>query len=116
MSEYTIYHNPRCSKSRQTLTILQEKGIEPEIVFYLETPPGAEDLKVLADKLGLQPREFLRKGENEYKQLGLKNPDHSEADILSAMARHPSLIERPIIVKGNHAVLGRPPENVLDLL
>lgn len=116
MSEYTIYHNPRCSKSRQTLAILQEKGIEPEIVLYLETPPRAEELDILVTKLGIQPRDLLRKGEDEYKQLGLKNPDLDETDILDAMARHPKLIERPIVVKGNKAILGRPPENVLDLI
>lgn len=116
MSEYTIYHNPRCSKSRQTLAILQENGIEPEIIYYLETPPNIENLKSLAGKLGLQPRDLLRKGEDEYKRLGLKNPDLSETDILDAMARHPKLIERPIVVKGNNAILGRPPENVIDLI
>lgn len=116
MSEYTIYHNPRCSKSRQTLAILQEKGIEPEIVLYLETPPCIAELEILVTKLGIQPRDLLRKGEDEYKQLGLKNPDLGETDILDAMARHPKLIERPIVLKGNKAVLGRPPENVLDLI
>ena len=116
MSEYTIYHNPRCSKSRQTLTILQEKGIQPEIILYLETPLDANELSRLIKKLGIQVRDLLRKGEDEYKQLGLKDPSISETDILDAMSRHPKLIERPILVKGDNAVLGRPPENVLELI
>jgi len=116
MSEYTIYHNPRCSKSRQTLTILQEKGIQPEIILYLETPLDANELSRLIKKLGIQVRDLLRKGEDDYKQLGLKDPSMSETDILDAMSRHPKLIERPIVVKGDNAVLGRPPENVLELI
>jgi len=116
MSEYTIYHNPRCSKSRQTLTILQEKGIQPEIILYLETPLDANELSRLIKKLGIQVRDLLRKGEDDYKQLGLKDPSMSETDILDAMSRHPKLIERPILVKGDNAVLGRPPENVLELI
>jgi len=116
MSEYTIYHNPRCSKSRQTLTILQEKGIQPEIILYLETPLDANELSRLIKKLGIQARDLLRKGEDDYKQLGLKDPSMSETDILDAMSRHPKLIERPILVKGDNAVLGRPPENVLELI
>jgi len=116
MSEYTIYHNPRCSKSRQTLTILQEKGIQPEIILYLETPLDANELSRLIEKLGIQVRDLLRKGEDDYKQLGLKDPSMSETDILDAMSRHPKLIERPIVVKGDNAVLGRPPENVLELI
>jgi len=116
MSEYTIYHNPRCSKSRQTLTILQEKGIQPEIILYLETPLDANELSRLIKKLGIQVRDLLRKGEDDYKQLGLKDPSMSETDILDAMSRHPKLIERPIVVKGDNAVLGQPPENVLELI
>jgi len=116
MSEYTIYHNPRCSKSSQTLTILQEKGIQPEIILYLETPLDANDLSRLIKKLGVEARDLLRKGEDDYKQLGLKDPSMSETDILDAMSRNPKLIKRPIVVKGGKAVLGRPPENALYLI
>lgn len=112
----TIYHNPRCSKSRQTLSLLQEKGIEPEIVLYLETPPDAKMLNKLLNKLGKTPREILRKGEEEYQALGLGNPDIEDGELIAAMVANPKLIERPIVVNGDKAALGRPPENVLDIL
>lgn len=112
----TIYHNPRCSKSRQTLTLLEENGIQPQVVLYLETPPSAKTLKQLLKKLGIGARDLLRKGEDEYKANGLDNPKLSEAQVIDAMVKHPKLIERPIVVKGDKAVLGRPPENVLQLL
>jgi arsenate reductase (glutaredoxin) len=111
-----IYHNPRCSKSRQTLQLLQEHGVEPEIVLYLEQPPTKKQLQELLKKLGIGARELLRKSEDEYRQLGLDDPALSEAAIVAALAAHPKLIERPIVVKGARAVLGRPPENVLQLL
>jgi arsenate reductase len=116
MAEYTIYHNPRCSKSRQTLTILQEAGIEPEVVLYLENPPAASTLQDLLRKLGKSPRELLRKGEAEYKSLELTRTDLSDKAIVESMAAHPKLIERPIVVRGDRAVLGRPPENVRELI
>lgn len=112
----TIYHNPRCSKSRQTLGILQEKGIEPQIVEYLETPPDAETLKTILQKLGITPRELLRKGEELYKEHDLGRADLSDDELIDYMTRFPKLIERPIVVKGDKAVLGRPPENVLELI
>jgi len=112
----TIYHNPRCSKSRQTLQLLRERGIEPEVVAYLETPPDAKTLAAIIKKLGVAPRELLRKGETEYKEANLANPDLSDADIINAMVEHPKLMERPIVIHGNKAVLGRPPEAVLDIL
>ena len=112
----TIYHNPRCSKSRQTLALLQEQGVEPEIVLYLDDTPDATQLAKLVAMLGLEPRQLLRRGEAVYKELGLANADLSDAELLQAMADHPKLIERPIVVKGQRAVLGRPPENVLELL
>lgn len=115
VSDYRIYHNPRCSKSRNTLALLQENGVEPEVVLYLETPPDAETLQALLKKLGKSPAELVRKGEAEYKELGL-GKDSSDEELLQAMAGHPKLIERPIVVRGDRAVLGRPPENVLDLL
>ncbi|WP_020209282.1 arsenate reductase (glutaredoxin) [Gilvimarinus chinensis] len=111
-----IYHNPRCSKSRQTLALLQERGIEPEIIRYLETPPKASELQDLLTKLKLTARELLRRGEEEYKTLDLKRPELSEGELIDAMVQHPKLIERPIVVKGARACLGRPPENVLELL
>ncbi|WP_288130464.1 arsenate reductase (glutaredoxin) [Microbulbifer sp.] len=113
---WTIYHNPRCSKSRQTLQLLQEHQVEPEIVLYLETPPDKATLKSLLKKLGIEPRALLRKGEDDYKALHLKDPALSNDQLIEAMVAHPKLIERPIVVKGEHAVLGRPPENVLELL
>lgn len=116
MSDVTIYHNPRCSKSRQTLALLEENGVEPEIVLYLETPPAAAELKDLLGKLEIPPRQLLRKGEEEYKSLGLADDSLGDDVLIDAMAAHPKLIERPIVVKGQRAVLGRPPENVLELL
>ncbi|SDZ89927.1 arsenate reductase (glutaredoxin) [Microbulbifer marinus] len=113
---WTIYHNPRCSKSRQTLQLLQENGIEPEVVLYLENPPSRDTLAELLQKLGISARELLRTGEDAYKQLQLKDKSLDEAQLLDAMVQHPILIQRPIVVKGNKAVLGRPPENVLELL
>ncbi len=101
----TIYHNPRCSKSRQTLGLLQENNVEPEIVEYLKTPPDAETLEKLLDMLGLEPRELMRKKEREYKENDLANPDLSRAELIAAMVTHPKLIERPIVVQGRK---GRP--------
>lgn len=112
----TIYHNPRCSKSRQTLQLLHDNRIEPNIVLYLETPPDTETLKKLIKKLGITPRELLRKGEDEYKQNNLANTSLSDEALIAAMVKFPKLIERPIVVNGNKAVLGRPPENVLSIL
>jgi arsenate reductase len=116
MSDITIYHNPRCSKSRQTLQLLQEHGVEPDIVLYLEQPPTKKQLRELLQKLGIDARALLRKGEEAYKSNGLGDPGLSEDALLAAMIAHPQLIERPIVVKGAHAVLGRPPENALQLL
>lgn len=116
MSEITIYHNPRCSKSRQTLQLLEENGIEPKIVLYLENPPSAKELKALLKKLGIGARELLRKGEADYKDNKLSDSSLSESALIEAMTKFPKLIERPIVVKGDKAVLGRPPENVLGLV
>lgn len=112
----TIYHNPRCSKSRQTLQLLQAKGIEPDIVLYLDTPPDSAALKQLLEKLGISPRELLRRGEADYKENNLKNTELSDAELIDYMVRFPKLIERPIVVNGAKAALGRPPEAVLDIL
>ncbi len=116
MDNFIIYHNPRCSKSRQTLEILKEKGIEPRVIFYLENPPSEKILKSIISKLGLSAYELLRKGETEYKEQDLSNPSKSEEDIVQAMLKFPKLIERPIIIKGDRAVIGRPPENVLKII
>ena len=113
---FIIYHNPRCSKSRATLQLLRERGIEPEIVEYLKSPPAPEQLRELAAKLGLDARSMLRRGEREYKELGLDDTSVDEARLFEAMSEHPRLIERPIVVAGERAVHGRPPENVEQLL
>lgn len=112
----TIYHNPRCSKSRQTLALLEEKGIAPDVVLYLDTPLDVGQLKDLKQKLGLaNPREMMRTKEAEYKELGLAGVD-DETALLEAMASHPRLMERPVVVKDGKARIGRPPESVLDIL
>ncbi len=112
----TIYHNPRCSKSRQTLALLRERGIEPQVVEYLDTPPNAQRLGEILDLLSLEPRAVMRKKEAPYKDLGLDDAGLSRAALLEAMAENPVLIERPIVVNGAKAALGRPPEAVLDIL
>ncbi|HLS98215.1 MAG: arsenate reductase (glutaredoxin) [Porticoccaceae bacterium] len=112
----TIYHNPRCSKSRQTLALLEARGLEPRVIPYLDTPPDAATLKSLLKKLGIGPRDLLRKGEEEYKANDLGNPDLDDQALIDAMVKYPRLIERPIVVNGNRAALGRPPEAVLDIL
>lgn len=116
MSEYVLYHNPRCSKSRAALALLQARGIEPRIVRYLEDPPDPDDLQALVRRLGLAPRALLRKGEAEYADLALADPALTDAELIDAMAAHPRLIERPILVHGARAVVGRPPERVLELI
>ena len=112
----SIYHNPRCSKSRQTLQLLRDNAAEPQIIEYLKTPPDAATLGQLLDMLGLQPRELMRKKEKEYKDSGADNPDLSRDELIDLMVRFPKLIERPIVVSNGKAALGRPPEQVLDIL
>ncbi|MEC6746462.1 arsenate reductase (glutaredoxin) [Pseudomonas qingdaonensis] len=116
MTELTLYHNPRCSKSRGALELLEARGLTPEVVRYLETPPDAATLKALLGKLGIGARQLLRSGEDEYKTLGLADPALSDDQLIDAMARRPKLIERPILVAGDKAVIGRPPEKVLEIL
>ena len=112
-----IYHNPRCSKSRETLKLLRERGVEPDIVEYLKTPPDRQTLEHILQLLGLEPRELMRRKEKEYKDLGLNDPSLSRDQLIDAMLAHPKLIERPIVVKdGRRAALGRPPEQTLELL
>lgn len=115
MTQVTIYHNPRCSKSRQTLALLQENGVEPTIVEYLKTPPNAAELQSLLTKLELSADELLRKKETVYKELGLAGVSDNDA-LIAAMINNPKLIERPIVVKGDKAAIGRPPESVLGIL
>jgi arsenate reductase len=116
MPEITIYHNPRCSKSRQTLELLQENNISPEIILYLEKPPSKAQLKSLLDKLGIGARELLRTSEAAYKEMGLADTSLTDEQLVDAMLKAPKLIQRPIVVTADRAVLGRPPENVLDLV
>lgn len=111
-----LFHNPRCSKSREALALLREGGVEPDVVDYLKTPPTAAQLEGLLSQLGLEPRQLMRRGEAVYKELGLDDPGLSRAALIKAMADNPILIERPIAVRGERAVLGRPPEKVLELL
>ncbi|WP_417567937.1 arsenate reductase (glutaredoxin) [Marinobacter sp.] len=117
MTEPTrIFHNPRCSKSRQTLELLTERGIEPEIIRYLETPPTEQQLQDILAALNLEPRALMRTGEKEYKEQGLDDPDLSREQLITAMVATPKLIERPIVLANGKAALGRPPENVLSIL
>ena len=116
MNDFIIYHNPRCSKSRQTLEILTKQNVDTEIVLYLETPPSAEEVTSILQKLGLSSRDIIRKGEEEYKLLNIKDQSLTENELIAFMSENPKLIERPIVVKDDKAIIGRPPENVLSLL
>ena len=112
----TIYHNPKCSKSRQTLELLQQRGIEPRIVEYLKTPPSAAELDATLTKLGIEPRALLRTKEDAYESAGLADPALTRAQLIALMVANPSVIERPIVVTDRGAAIGRPPENVLAIL
>jgi arsenate reductase len=112
----TIYHNPRCTKSRQTLALLQEKGIDPKVVEYLKTPPSKSQLRKMLALLKMQPRDLMRKKEKQYKALGLDDPSLTNDQLLDAMVENPILIERPIVLSGGKAALGRPPENILEIV
>lgn len=111
----TIYHNPRCSKSRQTLALLKSKGIEPQIILYLDNPPNKPTLIQLLEKLSISAQQLVRKSEAEFK-LNFTDQEMTENDYIEAMLRFPKLIERPIVEAENRAVIGRPPENVLDII
>jgi len=111
-----IYHNPRCSKSRQTLELLQAQGVEPKVVEYLKTPPDKATLKRILDMLGLEPRQLMRTKEEEYKALGLDDPKLTREQLIDAMIATPKLIERPIVIKDGKAAIGRPPEKILEIL
>lgn len=116
MTDLILYHNPRCSKSRGALELLEARGLSPVVVRYLETPLNAAEIEALLGKLGIGARQLLRRGEDEYAALGLADEQLGEAQLIEAMASHPKLIERPILVVGDKAVIGRPPEKVLELL
>ena len=116
MTIYTIFHNPRCSKSRQALGLLQEQGIEPEVVEYLKTPLSTQTLQNLCQKLGVNVVDMMRTKERELKELDLGNTGVTDDQLLQAMSQNPILLERPIVVCGDKAVIGRPPENVLELI
>ena len=111
-----ILHNPRCSKSRATLQVLNDRGIEPEIILYQDTPPSAEQLTSILQQLDMRPRDLMRKGQSEYKEMGLNNDQLSDAELVAAMIEAPILIERPIVLANGKAAIGRPPESVLNIL
>ena len=112
----TIYHNPRCSKSRETLKLLQDQGVTPTVIEYLKTPPSAAELSTILALLGLQPRELMRRKEAEYKEQGLDDDSLTDTALIQAMVATPKLIERPIVLANGKAAIGRPPERVLDIL
>ncbi len=116
MEPVVIYHNPRCSKSRAALALLEENGVAPEIFDYLSNPPDAERLRALLDKLGTDIRGILRRNEAEYGELGLDDETLSDEIILDIVARHPRLIQRPILVRGDRAIIARPPEAALQFI
>ena len=115
-SKVTIYHNPRCSKSRQTLALLQEQDIDPVVIDYQKTPPNKQQLNEMLDMLGLEPRDFMRTHEAEYKTAGLADESLSRDDLINAMLEHPILIQRPVVLTNGKAAIGRPPEQVLEIL
>lgn len=114
--EVKMYHNPRCSKSRQTLQLLRDNGVEPVLIEYLESPPSAAELEHILGMLDMEPRDLMRKKESAYRDTGLDDPCLSREALIAAMIKHPKLIERPIVVSGGKVALGRPPENVLEIL
>jgi arsenate reductase len=114
--DVTIYFHPKCSKCRLSLELLEKEGQQAKIIEYLNTPPDAATLEAILDMLGMEPRELMRKREQEYTGAGLDNPALSHADLINAMIEYPRLIERPIVIKNGKAVLGRPPEKILDIL
>lgn len=116
MSEIHIYHNPRCSKSRETLALLTDRGLQPTIIDYLKQPPSVAQLQRIAAQLDLSARQMMRTKEAEYKELNLDDTDLSEEQLFAAISEHPKLLERPIVVNGEHARIGRPPETVLEIL
>ena len=115
-ADVTIYFNPKCSKCRLSIEILEKEGQHAEVIEYLNTPPDAGTLESILDMLGMEPRDLIRKHEKEYAEAGLDNPDLSREQLINAMIEHPRLIERPIVIKNGKAIIGRPPEKILDTL
>ena len=116
MPTISILHNPRCSKSRQTLALLEENGVSPDIILYLKNTPSAEEISAIVKKLQLNVRDIMRTGEDAYKENNLKDTNLSDQQLLDAMVEFPKLIQRPIVINGDKAAIGRPPESVLDIL
>jgi len=117
MTTPTLYHNPNCSKCREALALLRAQGIDPHVIAYLDQPPTTAELATLLQRLGMNDaRQLMRKGEAEYTELGLDDPALSQDALLAAMTQHPRLIERPVLVNGERAIIGRPPERVLSIL
>jgi len=116
MSSLKIYHNPRCSKSRKTLELLLQHDKRPEVIKYLEAPPTVQELTYILDKLGMQPRELMRKNESEYKDNNMDNEKHTTSELIQLMVAFPKVIERPIVLNGDKVAIGRPPESVLDII
>jgi len=114
--DVTIYFNPKCSKCRLTIELLEKEGQHAEVIEYLNTPPDAGTLESILDMLGMEPRDLMRKHEKEFAEAGLDNPNLTRDQLINAMIEHPRLIERPIVIKNGRAVIGRPPETVLDIL
>ena len=116
MTNLAIFHNPRCSKSRQTLSIIQERGLELNIVEYLKNPPSKTEIKIILKKLGIRPIDLMRKGEALFKENNLNDHNISDEFLIDCMAENPILIERPIVIRGEKAIIGRPPERVMEIL
>jgi len=116
MKKVTIWHNPRCTKSRQALELLKKKKLDPEVVLYLDDPPSAARIEEVLGMLGIEPRELMRKKEAEYQELGLDEPKLGRKELVRALAAHPILIERPVVITGRRAVVGRPTERILEIL
>jgi|SRR6185436_13329675 len=112
----TIYHNPRCTKSRQTLELLKDQGLKPNVIEYLKTPPTAAELDAILNKLGIEPDKIVRTKEDAYAASGLKNPNLTRAEKIAILVKNPILIERPIVINGGKAALGRPPEAILKII
>ena len=116
MKKYKIYHNPRCSKSRQTLSLLRENGIEPQVVEYLKTPLQKKELQMISNAVGLRPASFIRKNENEYKENGIAEYLDNDKKVFQYIIKYPKIMERPIVVSNGKGIIGRPPSNVLGLI
>jgi arsenate reductase len=111
-----IWHNPRCSKSRETLQLLRNHGVEPDIRLYLDNAPSTDDINLVLERTGMEPRQLMRRKEPEYRVLGLSNPSMSHDELVAAMQKNPRLIERPVVLHNGRAAVGRPPENILAIL